>query len=181
MQTIAARWRAGNGAVASAAAALLALPGCAVDSPFAISSTSLGTPARLAITMTTASADEPERARLGHALRRAFGEGSASLANDGRYLADYSVSWRDAEGGLTASVDAADAAAIEWQVRPRRPRLIDGCDAQRMRATLVLLDRQTGTMAYRGEGDATGCRFTDQSIDEVADALVADALQQLGG
>lgn len=180
MQTGSARACTGR-RTAATAAALLTLSACAVDSPFAVSSTSNGTAARLAIAMAADERADPERSRLGDALRRAFADRSVRLADDGRYVAEYSLSWRDAEGGLTTSIDAVDAAAVAWQVRPRPRRMLDGCDAQRMRASLVLLDRQTGAMVYRGEGDSVGCRFDDQSVDQVAGALVSDALERLGG
>jgi hypothetical protein len=163
------------------ASALLTLAGCAVATPFALDSTGQGVPARAVVALPAEAAAGSDQARLAAALQRAFSANAVSTAKDGRYLADFAVSLRDAAGGLTTSTEAVDEQAIDWQAHPRNRRLLDGCTAQRMRATLVLFDRQSGEMVYRGQGEATDCGFSDEAMDEVASALVADALGRFGG
>lgn len=163
------------------ALAMLALAGCNVAAPLAIDSTGPGLSAQALVAMPADASPGSDPARLGAALQRAFSAHSVTVGKDGRYLADYAVSFRDAEGGLTTSTAAPDEKSIDWEARPRDGRLFDGCKAQRMRATLVLLDRQSGAMVYRGEGEATDCSFSDEAMDEVAMALVADALAKFAG
>lgn len=152
------------------------LAACAVATPFGISSTGNGLPEGVAMALNGSAEDGADRARLGEALAEAFTRHSVPLSDDARYLADYAISIRDAEGGLTASADATDEDAIDWDARPRKAQLFDGCDAQRLRATLVVLDRQTGSRVYRGEGAATACAFSDSDLGAFADRLVSDAL-----
>ncbi|UIP06877.1 hypothetical protein LY632_00305 [Erythrobacter sp. SDW2] len=149
--------------------------------PLAIDSTGAGLSAQALVTMPADAPAGSDSARLGAALQQAFNANSVSVGKGGRYLADFAVSFRDAEGGLTTSTAVADEKSIDWQARPRDGRVFDGCKAQRMRATLVLFDQQSGAMVYRGEGEATDCSFSDEAMDEVAMALVADALGKFGG
>lgn len=163
------------------APAILALVGCNVATPLALDSTGPGLSAQALVAMPADTKPGSDSARLGAALQRAFSAHAVNVGKDGRYLADFAVSFRDAEGGLTTSTAAAGEKSIDWQARPRESRLFDGCKAQRMRATLVLFDRQSGAMIYRGEGEATDCSFSDEAMDEVAMALVADALAKFAG
>lgn len=160
---------------------LLVLAGCAVASPFTLQSSGSGVPARTAIALPVDATPGSDQARLGAALQRAFAGHSVKLASDARYLADFAVSLSDAEAGLTTSVEATSEKAIDWQARPRNRHVFDGCDAQRMRVTLVLLDRQSGAQVYRGEGEAIACDFAEAAMDEVAEKLVADALGRFAG
>lgn len=170
-----AAWRGAGAAI------LLALAGCTVATPLALESTGTGLPGGTAIAFKSEDKSGSDQERLGGALQRAFAARSLQVDSAGRYLADYAVSFRDAQGGLTTSATAADAKAIDWQARPRNPHVFDNCDVRRMRATLVLLDRQSGAQVYRGEGEATACDFTDDVLDDVAKALVADALGRFAG
>lgn len=154
----------------------LAAGACAVASPFAVQSTG-SLSAVSAVAMPAEASAGGERAQLHTSLLRAFADRSVSVSADGRYLAEYSVSVRDAEGGLTTATSPVRSEdEIDWKAQPRDAKLFDGCTAQRMRATLVLMDRQTGTMAYRGEGEATACQFSGDDIAEVARQLVRDAV-----
>jgi hypothetical protein len=155
---------------------LLALGGCAVATPFALHSSGPGLPPQTVVAMPAAPRIGSEQFRFGAALEQAFAARAVKVSADGRYLADYALSLRDAEGGLTTAIDAKDRDAVVWKSAPRDGYPLDRCKAQRMRATLVLLDRQSGAMVYRGEGEATDCNFTDSAMTEVAKALVADAL-----
>ncbi|WP_284126432.1 hypothetical protein [Parerythrobacter aestuarii] len=154
------------------------LAACAVATPFDINSSGKGIAGPTSIALSDAGADGGDRARLEQALGQAFARHSVALSSDARYLADYSISIGDAEGGLTTSTQAAGQEAIDWEARPRKSRLFDGCDAKRLRATLVLLDRQTGSRVYRGEGEATACGFSDAELSAFADRLVSDALDR---
>ena len=169
-----ARQRYMRGALAAAFA--LVLSACAVTSPFVVESSGSLT-AVSAVAMPEDASAGGHRAQLHSALVNAFADRSVAVSDDARYLADYSVSVRDAEGGLTTSTGpAASEKDIDWTARPRNSRLLDGCGAKRMRATLVLMDRETGKMAYRGEGEATACSFSDSDIAQVSRQLVGDAL-----
>ena len=157
---------------------VLALGGCAVASPFVVESSGSLATVR-AVALPEEVPEGGQRAQLHRSLASAFANRSVTVSPDARYLADYSVSVRDAEGGLTTSNSAAASEKdIDWKAQPRKSRLLDGCDAQRMRATLVLMDRQSGKMAYRGEGAATACSFSDSEIAQVARQLVDDALDR---
>jgi len=158
--------------------ALVFTAACAVSSPFTVNSTGTGVPAQASISLAGEETAGTHRASLHSALQRAFATEAVTLSDDGKYLADFSISIRNAEGGLTTSIEAKDEAEIDWETKPRDSRLLDGCDAKRMRATLVVLDRATGQRIYRGEGEATECDFSGDAMDGVARQLVRDALSR---
>lgn len=154
---------------------------CSVSNPLAVQSSGRGLPADVAIALPVVPPEGGEAGRFTTALGKALAERSVRVAADGRYLADVALSVRDASGGATTSIAATNVNAVVWQAEPRRKRLLDGCRPQRMRATLVLFDRQTGAMAYRGEGEETACSFAPEDIEAAAAALVDDALARMAG
>lgn len=160
-------------------ASLMALGGCSVAAPFTVESSGIGLPQRVAVALPPMPAEGSDQARLAQALQRAFADSSVPVSPDGALVADYAVSVSAAEGGQTASVSATDAASVQWQARPRSARPFDRCQAQRMRATLLLLDRVSGELVYRGEGQAVECTFPDAAFASAAKALVADALKRI--
>jgi hypothetical protein len=64
---------------------------------------------------------------------------------------------------------------VDWQSEPRDNRLLDICKAKRLRGSLVLFNRATGKIAYRGESEADGCKFGPTDFDAMATQLVSDA------
>ena len=118
------------------------------------------------------------RGQFASALSAAFAQRGISLQDTATLVADYSVSQRSAELGIQHARDAQDASPGEaqWIDPPREPRRFDRCEAQELRGTLILVDRNSGEAVYRGTGAATECGFGEAAIRSLADGLVADYL-----
>ena len=185
----AARMWAASGAVGLT----LAWSACAVSSPIALTSTGEGLPTRAPVTLapvtlasvTLAPADSPTNslnARFASAVEQAMADSAIAIAADARFIADLSVGQMPASAGIVQGEGAGNGGNEEtdWLVRPREKRRFDKCDAQVLRATLVIYDRTTGSVAYRGSGQATECDFADADLAQMARALVADALDPAG-
>lgn len=159
------------------AGAMLTLGACAVSSPIAVTSDGSGLASVKAVHLESAETEESARIAFEAALRRAFARESIALDKSAQYLADFAIALRSAETGLAQPQDIAPGSnEVDWTSDPRKKRLFDRCSAQRIRATLVILDRQVGTVAYRGEGEADACAFEMEDYDRLATALVQDAL-----
>jgi hypothetical protein len=160
-------------------ALLPALAGCAVSSPFAIQSTGAGPQRETSITLASAAEADSTRGHFARALEQAFAARSVRVAEGAPLLADFSATVSLAQSGvLRGKGDTVEASAEpDWIAAPRRPRRFDKCDAQRLRATLVVYDRANGAITYRGSGEGTDCAFDDGAIADLADRLVADAMR----
>lgn len=120
-------------------------------------------------------ADDSLRSHWGAALSRSFQNQSVKIEKTAPFIADFALSVRDAESGLANPAEAGGE--IDWQSAPRESRLLDICKAKRMRGSLVIFDRTTGAIAYKGESEADGCKFSQPDFDTMAALLVADAVK----
>jgi hypothetical protein len=163
--------------VATALAALVSA--CSVSAPLSLESTGTirETSESVFIAMSTEDAT-PNRATFGGALIKAFAQNSFSTSDEGNLIVDFGVSISDAKTGLiggevqTGKPDQDQT----WLAAARSDRDFDKCDAQRMRGTLVLIDRTTGTTLYRGSATRVECNFSDRDLETMAEALVEDAI-----
>lgn len=154
------------------------LNACAVNAPVQIRSTGDGTAARTGVLITTADEDAGgDRGRFAVALAKAFARRSiASRADDG-LIAEYALSTSDASDGIAANrADGSESGTPDWIVAPRVKRRFDRCGAKRLLGTLILFDKTSGSMVYRGQAAQIECDFEQSDIDGMADKLVADAL-----
>lgn len=157
----------------------LALSSCAIPTDIALSSTG---PAAQRITGVSITAPEDEAAMRGEfavALRSALQSHSVAVADNAPIILEYSVSERDAETGI-ADTPPAGSTEVSWQSKKRKSRLFDNCDVNRIRAGLLLVDRTSGAVAYRGTGDLDTCAVTGEQLRDLAEALVSDALSNSG-
>lgn len=171
----------GRTSPAAALAAILAMmtSACAVTSPLAIDSTGDGITSAGKVALAVSNDEKSERrARFAGALGEAFADRSIPVAADGGYVADYAISLGEAADGVVRG-EAKAGTEPDWLATPRSAGRFDKCDAQRMRGTLVLFDRASGEVIYRGSASRIECGFDDGDIDAMADALVADALKAI--
>ncbi|MCB2083963.1 MAG: hypothetical protein KDD90_07930 [Sphingomonadaceae bacterium] len=159
------------------AGAVLSLGACAVTSPIDVTSAGPGVASIDAIRLQSAASEEAQRAAFEAALHRALANSSIRLDKDAPYLGDFAIALRDARTGLAEPQDTTgESGQVDWASDPRKRRLFDGCKAKRIRATLVILSRESGAIVYRGEGEADACGFTEKDYDRLAARLVEDAL-----
>ncbi|MGB3167482.1 MAG: hypothetical protein WBA68_11980 [Alteraurantiacibacter sp.] len=150
------------------------LAGCAVNTPVAITSTTGAVGENGQVMLAEAEDGGTPRAIFASALSEAFTRHGVPLGNKAPLLADFALSERDAETGLV-DPESSTEDAIVWTSRNRNRRLFDGCTARRLRATLVLLRRDDGEIAYRGVAETDLCESGEADIRALADALVRDA------
>lgn len=152
---------------------------CSVSAPLSLDSTGTirGTGESIYITVSEDDAT-PNRAAFGGALVKAFLDRSVAVSENGNLVVDYGVSLSDAKSGVIGGEVQAGKPAAEqaWLATSRDSRNFDKCDAQRLRGTLVLIDRQTNTTLYRGSATQIECEFSDRDMEAMASALVEDAL-----
>ena len=156
----------------------IGLAACSVSSPLTVQSTATETAAPRTQIALSLPDDETGtmRQRFANALIEAFATRGVTIDDGARLVADIAVSEGSAEMGVqhspvTAQPEGADP---DWIDPPREPRRFDRCEALEMRGTLMLVDRATGTIAYRGTGAATECDFGDAALRAMAEGLVAD-------
>lgn len=168
----------------------LALSACAVSAPLQVSTHEVSPNAKLQKTIELALSPEDTGQRLmfAKALESAFTANSISVQlpgtkASGGLIADYALSSAEATAGVVeAGKEVARSGQPDWTAEPRKRGLfsfLDRCKETRLRGTLVLFDRTTGSIAYRGSADAGKCDIDQQTIDNLANSLVADAITQL--
>ncbi|WP_299195955.1 hypothetical protein [uncultured Erythrobacter sp.] len=167
-------------ALAGLALSASALGGCSVSEPLQLrSTTSASDAARDAIVFAVADEEAGTlRGRFAGALLDAFTFRGVTPQPEARLVADFSVSKGPAEIGIQRP--PAPATTLEtgpdWIEPPRNSRRFDRCKAQELRGTLMLVDRQSGALVYRGTGTATECEFGEDELRALADGLVAEYL-----
>jgi len=158
------------------------LSACSVSSPLTIASSGAALAETRAIAIEEADEADTTRSQFADALASAFAQRAIAADPEARTLADFSLAMRDAEQGVlrgngSEGANEGEDAEQDWIAAPRKARRFDECEAKQLRGTLVLLDRVTGTVVYRGSGEATECQFGEAQIADLAERLVADALR----
>ena len=160
--------------ILTATAAALALSSCTVPADITLSSVAEPVSAQGAVSMAEEAESDGTRATFAAALRKTLQDSSVAVADNAPLILEYSLSKRDAETGIADPLQPG-ATDVTWQSDERTSKLFDGCDVTRFRAGLLLVDRASGTVAYRGTGDMDTCSVTDGQVRQLARALVSDA------
>lgn len=150
------------------------IPSCTVPSDITLSSVAEPVAAQGAVAMAQEDSEDGTRATFAAALRKSLQVSSVAIADDAPLILEFSVSQRDAETGIADPL-APGTRDVTWQSDERKSKLFDGCGVTRLRAGLLLVERASGTIAYRGTGDMDTCAVTDGQVRQLAQALVADA------
>ena len=154
------------------------LTACAVSTPVQIRSTGDGSTARTGVTINSPEEDtSSDRGRLAAALEEAFSSRSIANQPQAELIADYALSTNDAAGGIATNSDGTQTQEPNWIIAPRDKRRFDRCGAKRMLATLILFNRTSGALVYRGQAAKIECEFEDADITKMAEKLVSDALK----
>lgn len=160
------------------AAAYFALAGCAVYQPASVQSQPA---AKIVISAVEFPAPEPTadhgdnlRSRWAAALGQSFRAKSVTVHSGAPYIADFALSVRDAKSGVADAASTAEH--IDWQSPPRSSRFLDECSAKKLRGTLVVFDRASGKIVYRGESESEDCNFDRSALETMAVQIVSDLL-----
>jgi|GEM_PF-1832599 len=154
------------------------LGACSVVTPATITSTTGNLPQGQSVRLAPFSEDGSLRAAFGQRLAEAMAAQSIQLEDGAPVIAEFAIGARDASSGL-ADPDATAGNTIAWESQPRDQARFDECEARRLRATLILLDRAEGNILYRGVGESDMCALGDQELVDLANILIADASSSL--
>ncbi|WP_379548202.1 hypothetical protein ACFCW2_03445 [Qipengyuania sp. DSG2-2] len=159
-----------------------ALSACAVSQPVSIQSIADVEAAAKPSSVFLIVTEKPDSSRrFGEALVSAFGAAGLDRSDDAALVGDYGLALAPASTAITEKPrEAAGPSSVRTVAVPVKSSPLDKCAPQRMKATLSLLDRTSGTIRYRGEGTVVDCAFTEADERAMADALVADAMGQMG-
>ena len=152
-----------------------AMAGCAVTTPASITSTEGAMPAGSSVRMAASAPDGSLRTAFATALEQSLQTHGVVLDADGGMIAEFGIAARSAQTAL-ANPDASTPEAIVWESLPAESHWYDECAVIRLRATLVLLDREAGTISYRGVAESDVCAYSQADLQQLANLLVADAL-----
>ena len=160
--------------------ASLLIAGCAVHSEPTIQS-SMGNAAGMReVALLPSDADQGLRKDFAERLEIAFRARGVPANPEAEIMGDFAVSTMPADMTLATSKTQTAASGtnkgVTVQSAPRRELLLDGCEAVRFRATLVLFNRNSGERLHRAQGESYGCVDDIAPLGELADLLVRDAL-----
>ncbi|MGB7374605.1 hypothetical protein [Pontixanthobacter sp.] len=154
---------------------MISLQACSINSAPVIERTGTGIARTSTVTLVGASETQTQ-SQFRAALERHFSSYGIAQTEAGSFVVDYSISARPAEIGLARDdADGKAAGEIDYVSIPRDNQFLQKCGPQRLRATLVIFDRASGALSYRGIREINLCDVSVTSIEEMAAALVKDA------
>ena len=156
--------------------------GCAVTAPLEITSTG-GVGSNIStVSLSVDDNSESLRGRFAAALGEGFASHSISVAENAPWLVDFGISQVKASGGIIRGEGDAqkDKDEQDWAITPRDQHSFDKCEAQRLRLTLVIYNRASGNVSYRGIGEAIECDFNNDELTSYAERLIDRALNTSG-
>ncbi len=151
-----------------------ALTACSVVTPASITSTTGQLPQGQPLQLAPFPQDESLRGKFGQVLAEHMAAQSIILADDAPLIAEFAIGARGASAGL-ADPSTSTQDDVVWESPPRGRGKFDNCDARRLRATLILLNRAEGTVRYRGTAESNICDYGDQELADLAAVLINDA------
>lgn len=164
--------------VLSLASAILA--SCAVYSEPAIQESSGNAAGMQAITLLIGENDGELRNRFRQSLKTSFRARGVTSSDNAKYFGDFAISAMPSDITLAASKPnkAAPGSVLDVEVQSaaRESYWLDGCKAQRFRASLVLFERESGNRVHRAESESVGCEDDSAPLAQLADILVRDAI-----
>jgi hypothetical protein len=128
------------------------------------------------MTIVTPDSDGPA---LHEETRRLFEQAlktrGGTLSPTGDYLVEFAPGQRAADVALAAGPTQSQTSPIQHR------SLLQTCKAQLHRVTLVVLRRDSGALAYRGDVEERHCKATlSQTLPVLVEALVADLEKPVG-
>jgi hypothetical protein len=131
-----------------------------------------GSSMTLAIPESDGAALHAETQRL---FEQAFKARGRTFSDAGDYLMEFAP-------GQRAAAVVLSAGPTKTEISPTQGRsALRSCTAQLHRVTLVVLKRETGDVAYRGEVEERHCKATlNQTLPALVEALAADLEKPAG-
>lgn len=169
--------------VKSAFLALVLTPlvaGCAVYSAPAIKDRTGKVAGLKEIAILAGDKDGKLRNRFREELQASFGSNGVKSVDTAETIGDFAISIIPADATIASSkagiAKPATPSDINIKSEPRRSYIFDGCEAVRIRASLVLFDRASGNLLQRSEGTADGCKGETPPTQELAELLARNVL-----
>ena len=152
----------------------IGLTGCAISSDLVVNSTGRSAAALTEIQLQTAEEDGSMRRTFAEALEAELLKQNVTFQENAPVIAEYSIAVRQADTAI-ADGSTASGEEIAWLSKGRKRRNLDRCDALRVRGALMLVDRASGAVIYKGSADVDTCAASDALVGSLATALVRDA------
>ncbi len=164
-------------------AGLLAAPlaGCSVKTPLRVSD-KIGQPVEIvAIELVERDSNSILSKEFEQALRQELEARGISFETGAALVGDLAIAARSSKSVISKGVsgaNGADAIDDEDATKPqsRRDKLLDKCEAHRVRATLALFDRKQGVLAYRASAEKDICKDAPIAFGALAQVLADDLL-----
>lgn len=112
-----------------------------------------------------------QRLRFASELKAALAQHRIVLVQDSPLIAEYTISAQPSDLSLSEPATAGDAGNAKSQLS-RKARWWDKCKVEKIRGSLTLLDRATGTLAAKSEAEYFSCKGDLSKLDDLADLLV---------
>lgn len=160
-----------------AAAMLCALAAsCAINDPLALDRA--GSPRSLASIELVASEDSGEmQSAFRNAVITEFERRGIAISEGAEAVVDLSISFRSAEIAILPGEDGKmGEGSYNLRSDAREGRWFENCDAARLRATLAVFDRSSGSLDYRASAQSDHCEGENLPITQLAELLVADVM-----
>lgn len=146
---------------------------CAVTTPATITSTKRAPQSISSVEMLSEAGETGLRARFLDELTEALGTRAVAVQSGADYVADFSVSEREAQLGLQAVPKGNEAAPTNPPADPEfKQRWYHACKPNRVSASLVIYTRTTGTVHAKSSGEFLACPGDLSQIDDLAQILV---------
>ena len=153
-------------------AGTLSLAGCSVTGPPRLAREGDGIPMGAGITIESAAPGHPLDAQMKTALTDGLRKAGYAVGIGGSHLLRYAIAERGANVGIAR---AGEEGGVEEVSYSRKGLLLDRCEAQRMRVSLVAYDLKSGNAAWRGSAEFNDCAFDTAELDRLAGAIALQA------
>lgn len=152
------------------------LVGCAVAEAPMITSSAGSVGDMKTVSVIEGDAEQLGRMEFANELGAAFQQRGIARAENGDYIADFSVG---AVGGqVWVALDEGkekDAAPLSLATETKSS-IFDKCEKQRVRASLALFERASGELVGKNDAQAIICAGAELPMKELAELLVSDVL-----
>jgi len=152
------------------------LAGCAVQTPPEIRSSRGDAASLSAVQLVSGDPADTQRAAFYSALKAELTAQGITVSETAPMVTDYAIATSAADLELYASEAGKTEEPPERIADPRESHWTDRCKATRIRATLSVFERASGTLRKSSIAHATGCADQAPPFDELAKLLVADVL-----
>ena len=153
-----------------------ALAACSIAQPPGIAA-SLARPQAIgAVTIVPAEEAQAGRAAFAQALASAFEKRGIAVGEDAGFIVDLSIAAAGGEVLLALDQGGGKDAAVLTLANPTNSSLFDRCAKERVRASIAVFARDSGSLVGKSDAQAIQCRGDAMPLEALAELLLDDVL-----